>query len=57
MYLNSKVDLFEDVEFNIQAEVKDSETASSYEDQFFYCSTYDSLSKIGRNIANFLPKK
>ena len=46
MYLSSKLDLFEDTEFNVQAEGEDGITRSLYKSQLYFCGAYDTLSEI-----------
>ena len=52
MYLSSKVDIYEVVEFNVLAFSSVGKTASEYEGQLYYCGAYDTLSEIGRKSAN-----
>ena len=52
MYLRSKVDLFENAEFNVRAEGEDDKIASEYKGQLYCCGAYDTLSEIDRKSAN-----
>ena len=54
MYLGIEVNLYKDAEFNVWAGGEDGKIASEYK-QFDCLGTYDTLSKIRKESALFLP--